>query len=79
MGFLRKDIAVGMLVPLNMTFQQLVVASVVLSMYFPCVATFAVLLKELGIRDMIKSTVIMVLSALITGSLVNLLLTLTIN
>jgi ferrous iron transport protein B len=79
MGFLRKDIAVGMLVPLNMTFQQLVVASVVLSMYFPCVATFAVLLKELGIRDMIKSTVIMVLSALITGSLVNLVLTLTIN
>jgi len=79
MGFLRKDLAVGMLVPLNMTFQQLVVASVVLSMYFPCVATFAVLLKELGIRDMIKSTVIMVLSALITGSLVNLLLTLTTN
>ena len=79
MGFLRKDLAVGMLVPLNMTFQQLVVASVVLSMYFPCVATFAVLLKELGIRDMIKSTVIMVLSALITGSLVNLVLTLTTN
>jgi ferrous iron transport protein B len=79
MGFLRKDLAVGMLVPLNMTFQQLVVASVVLSMYFPCVATFAVLLKELGIRDMIKSTVIMVLSALITGTLVNLLLTLIIN
>ncbi|MGC9355134.1 MAG: FeoB small GTPase domain-containing protein [Mariniphaga sp.] len=79
MGFLRKDLAVGMLVPLNMTFQQLVVASVVLSMYFPCVATFAVLLKELGIKDMIKSTVIMVLSALITGSLVNLALTLTIN
>jgi len=76
-GFLRKDLAVGMLVPLDMTFQQLVVASVVLSMYFPCVATFAILLKELGIRDMIKSTVIMVLSALITGSLVNLLLTLT--
>ncbi len=78
-GFLRKDLAVGMLVPLNMTFQQLVVASVVLSMYFPCVATFAVLLKELGIRDMIKSTVIMVLSALITGSLVNLLLSLITN
>ena len=78
-GFLRKDLAVGMLIPLNMTFQQLVVAAVVLSMYFPCVATFAVLLKELGIRDMIKSTVIMVLSALIVGTLVNLLLTLTIN
>ncbi|MBN2637171.1 MAG: ferrous iron transporter B [Prolixibacteraceae bacterium] len=79
MGFLRKDLAVGMLVPLNMTFQQLVVASVVLSMYFPCVATFAVLLKELGIRDMIKSTIVMILSALIAGSLVNLLLSLIMN
>jgi ferrous iron transport protein B len=71
MGFLRKDLAVGMLIPLNLTFQQLVVASVVLSMYFPCVATFTVLLKELGIKDMIKSTIIMILSALITGSLIH--------
>lgn len=70
-GFLRKDLAVGMLIPLNLTFQQLVVASVVLSMYFPCVATFTVLLKELGIKDMIKSTIIMILSALITGSLLH--------
>jgi ferrous iron transport protein B len=76
MGFLRKDLAVGMLVPLNMTFQQLVVASVVLAMYFPCVATFAVLLKELGIKDLLKSTLIMILSALITGSILNLLLSL---
>ncbi len=74
MGFLRKDLAVGMLIPLNMTLKQLIVASVVLSMYFPCVATFAVLVKELGIIDMLKSTVIMVLSALIVGGALNAIL-----
>lgn len=76
MGFLRKDLAVGMLVPLNLSFRQLVVASVVLSMYFPCIATFSVLLKELGFIDMLKSTLVMLLSVVITGSLLNVFLTL---
>lgn len=73
-GFLRKDVAVGMLLPLNLNLGQLVTASVVLTMYFPCVATFAVLLKELGAKDMMKSAAIMIGSALIVGGLLNLLL-----
>lgn len=77
MGFLRKDLAVGMLIPLNMTLKQLIVASVVLSMYFPCVATFTVLLKELGTIDMLKSTGIMLLSTFIVGGLLNLILSIT--
>ena len=39
MGFLRKDLAVGMLMPLGLTFHQLVVASMMLAMFFPCIAT----------------------------------------
>jgi len=54
-GFLRKDVAVGMLVPLDLKVKQLIIASVVLTMYFPCAATFAVMVKELGVKDMIKS------------------------
>ncbi|MCK4223741.1 MAG: ferrous iron transporter B [candidate division Zixibacteria bacterium] len=73
-GFLRKDVAVGMLLPLGLDLSQLVVASVVLTMYFPCVATFAVLIKELGTKDMIKSAAIMISSALIVGGLLNLIL-----
>jgi ferrous iron transport protein B len=73
-GFLRKDVAVGMLLPLGLDLSQLVVASVVLTMYFPCVATFAVLIKELGTRDMLKSAAIMISSALIVGGLLNLIL-----
>jgi ferrous iron transport protein B len=73
-GFLRKDVAVGMLVPLGLTLKQLVIASVVLAMYFPCAATFAVLVKELGVKDMIKSAAIMIFSAIFVGSLLNFIL-----
>ncbi len=73
-GFLRKDVAVGMLAPLGLSLKQLVISSVVLAMYFPCVATFAVLIRELGIKDMLKSAVIMIISALLVGGLLNLIL-----
>lgn len=75
-GFLRKDVAVGMLAPLHLTMRQIIVACVVLAMYFPCVATFAVLLKELGFVDLLKATAIMVISALVVGGLLNLILSL---
>jgi ferrous iron transport protein B len=73
-GFLRKDVAVGMLAPLGLTAGQLVTGSVVLAMFFPCIATFAVLLKELGIKDMLKSTGIMIAASLLVGGLLNLVL-----
>ncbi|MDI6821762.1 MAG: ferrous iron transporter B [Actinomycetota bacterium] len=73
-GFLRKDVAVGMLLPLGLTMKQLIIASVVLTMYFPCVATFAVLVKELGVKDMMKSAGIMIVGAILVGSLLNLIL-----
>ncbi|HUV04733.1 MAG TPA: ferrous iron transporter B [Armatimonadota bacterium] len=73
-GFLRKDVAVGMLAPMGLDKAQLVVASVVLASYFPCVATFAVLLREFGPKDMLKAAGVMVLVALIAGGLLNLIL-----
>ena len=73
-GFLRKDVAVGMLVPLNLTLKQLVIASVVLAMYFPCFATFVVMLRELGIKDMLKSVFIMIISTVVVGGILNLIL-----
>jgi len=73
-GFLRKDVAMGMLAPLSLSPEQLVVGSVVLAMFFPCIATFVVLLRELGIVNMIKSTGIMIVSALLVGGLLNLIL-----
>ncbi|MFC2011335.1 FeoB small GTPase domain-containing protein [Chloroflexota bacterium] len=73
-GFLRKDVALGMLAPLALNAKQLVVGSVVLAMFFPCIATFSVLLKELGAINMLKSAGIMFVTALLVGGLLNLIL-----
>ncbi len=74
MGFLRKDVAVGMLGPLGLNARQLAVASVVLTAYFPCAATFVVLLRELGTADMAKAAGIMMVAALGAGAALNLVL-----
>jgi len=73
-GFLRKDVALGMLAPLALTAKQLVVGSVVLAMFFPCIATFVILLRELGVVNLLKATGVMISVALITGGLLNLIL-----
>jgi len=73
LGFLRKDVAVGMLAPLALAPLQLVKASVLLTLTFPCVATYAVMLRELGWRDTAKATGLMVAVALSAGVVMNLL------
>jgi len=73
-GFLRKDLAMGMLTPLALTAKQLVISSTVLAMFFPCVATFVIMARELGVRDLLKAVGIMIAAALIMGSLQNLVL-----
>jgi ferrous iron transport protein B len=73
-GFLRKDLAVGMLLPLGMTPAQLVIAITVLTIYFPCVATFAVLFRELGVRDLACATGIMIGVSLVAGTLLRIIL-----
>ncbi len=73
-GFLRKDVAVGMLVPLGLTAAQMVVACVVLATFFPCIASFVILLRELGWRDFLKSMGVMVIVSILAGGVLNLLL-----
>jgi len=74
-GILRKDIAIGMFAPLNLTTQQLVVGSVVLSMFFPCLATLVILFRELKWEDALKSVGIMLAAVIIVGTAVNFILT----
>jgi len=73
-GFLRKDVAVGMLGAMNLSAGQLTVAVTVLAMFFPCVATFVVLWKELGWADLARSVLIMFISSLTIGTLLNMIL-----
>ncbi|MCK4926111.1 ferrous iron transporter B, partial [Candidatus Aerophobetes bacterium] len=79
-GFLRKDVATGLLAPLRdanvMNVYQIVTTVTILVIYFPCAATFAVFLKELGIRDTAKSTAIMLIFAFGVGGLLHFLFSL---
>lgn len=72
-GFLRKDVAIGMLAPLNLTNEQLVIGCVVLAMFFPCIATFTVMLRELRWKDMLKASVIMLVASVSVGTTLNFL------
>jgi ferrous iron transport protein B len=67
LGLFRKDVAFGILAPLNLATEQLVVACTILAAYFPCMATFAILIRELGWRDMLKVSAIMVTTAACAG------------
>lgn len=75
-GFLRKDVATGLIAPLlskgAINLGQAVTIVVMLAVYFPCAATFVVFLKELGIKDTVKSTVIMLIVAFSVGGLLHL-------
>lgn len=54
LGVLRKDISIAMLQPFHLTPQAICVASVFMTMYLPCVATFFVMLRENGVKDTFK-------------------------
>jgi ferrous iron transport protein B len=45
-GFLRKDLAVAQLSAISMSPFQTVMSVIMVSIYFPCLATFAMLIKE---------------------------------
>ena len=63
-----------MLGTLGLTPKQLVVGVTVLAMTFPCIATFVILAKELGFKDMLKSMAIMLVATLLVGTGLNLML-----
>jgi ferrous iron transport protein B len=73
-GLLRKDIAAGMLVSLGLSLKQLIIACIVLSISFPCIATFAIFLKELGLKRLFQATLIMLGITLLVGGSLNLIL-----
>ncbi|MFA5287670.1 MAG: nucleoside recognition domain-containing protein, partial [Candidatus Omnitrophota bacterium] len=70
-GFLRKDVAVGMLMPLNLSANQLFIAATLLAISFPCIATFVILAKELGFKALFKSSAIMIGISIVVGSFLN--------
>ncbi|MCX7905559.1 MAG: ferrous iron transporter B [Elusimicrobiales bacterium] len=47
-GFLKKDVAISLLIPFNLSLKEILVSSFFLVTYLPCLASIFVLLKELG-------------------------------
>ncbi len=76
-GFLRKDLAIGTLLSFpegTFSGMQLVIVATILTIFFPCIATFAVLLKEHGIKDTAKIAAIMIVTAAIIGVILRIVL-----
>jgi ferrous iron transport protein B len=73
-GFLRKDVAVALLEALTLTPAQLTITALILTLYFPCAATFAVIMRELGLKDTLKAIGIMLTVTLLSGTFLSLTL-----
>ncbi len=84
-GILRKELAVGMLVTISgvgavsglsefMDPVQFVVFGVVMAIYMPCLAAWAVLMKEVGVKNALLVGAASILTALLVGGTVNLVL-----
>lgn len=71
-GLIRKDAGVALLEPLSLDPGQLLTAVLVLILYFPCIATYTVLVRELHGKDLAKITMLMLVTTIIIGSLMRL-------
>ncbi|MCQ2411034.1 MAG: ferrous iron transporter B, partial [Elusimicrobiaceae bacterium] len=74
LGFLRKDVAIALLEPFNLSAQALVVACVFMTMYLPCIATFFVMLRENGWKDSLRVVALTLGLAFATGFVLRLIL-----
>jgi ferrous iron transport protein B len=63
-AFMRKDLAIAQLSAIEMSVAQLITSVVLVSLYFPCVATFAMIVKE-GMQDRLKGVVTFLLGSLL--------------
>lgn len=73
LGFLRKDISIALLIPFHLSPGSIVIASVFLSLFLPCVASFMVTLRELGAKKSALVFLINLTAAVIFVSLLKLI------
>ena len=77
-GFLRKDLAVGTIGMLaaggiTITVYQVFTAVVLLCVYFPCLATFALMIKELNWKETLGALATLVAMVFIYGAILHLI------
>jgi ferrous iron transport protein B len=69
-AFLRKDLAVAQLSTIAMTPYQMVTSVVLVSIYFPCVATFVMMLRE-GWKHLLAAVAVLGTVVFIYGGLIH--------
>jgi ferrous iron transport protein B len=69
-AFLRKDLAVAQLSTIAMTPYQMITSVVLVSIYFPCVATFVVMLRE-GWKELGAAVAVLLAVVFIYGGLIH--------
>jgi len=73
-GFLRKDVSIALLPPFHLTPKSLVVACIFLVLYLPCISTFFVMSRELGLKNALKLVAFLLVLGLLVGGTLNLIL-----
>jgi ferrous iron transport protein B len=73
LGFLRKDVSIALLVPFGLPPAAIVVAGVFLSLYLPCMASFMVAIRELGMKKAALVFLINFAAAVVFATLLNIL------
>ncbi len=71
-AFLRNDLAVAQLTAIKMTKYQLITSVVLISIYFPCLATFIMMLKE-GWKELLGALLVLAVASLTWGGLLHLI------
>jgi len=75
-SILRKDVAVGVLGSYELTPLQILTAITVVTLSFPCIGSFVILLSEFGVKRTLKVIALMLVTSLIVGSFLGFLSTL---
>lgn len=71
LGFLRKDVSIALLAPLQLSAQQFIIGSIFLAIYTPCIASFFTLVKEVGMAASLKILALVFSAAIVTAALVH--------
>ncbi len=69
-AFLRKDLAVAQLSNISMTPYQMISAVVLVTIYFPCVATFVAMFKE-GWKELLAAVAVLIIVVFIYGGIIH--------
>ncbi|MEA4924752.1 MAG: fused ferrous iron transport protein A/B [Syntrophomonadaceae bacterium] len=79
LGFLRKDVSIALLAPLNLTAHQFIIASIFLVLYTPCISSFFTMLREMGTRTTLKIIGVVLVAAIAITALLHIIFTLLIR